>query len=376
MDSKSWNNLIVKFHNPHILQTWQWGELKAHFGWKPFFRVWGNDSDPDAAALVLERSIKLAGLSTGLRVLYVPKGPLLKNWADQHLVQKVLLDLEDFAREKGAIFIKIDPDVVLGSGIPDTKGDLVNPTGMGVRDILSDRGWHYSDEQIQFRNTVVIDLTPSEDELLSNMKQKTRYNIRLAKRKGVIIRFGTISDFDMLYQMYLETSLRDDFVIREPAYYKKVWGIFSNNSPEDHISSTLPSCEPIIAEVNGMPVAAVVIFRFAGTAYYMHGMSFPVHRNKMPNYLLQWAAMRRSKEAGCERYDLWGAPEVFGERDPLWGVFRFKQGLAGEVVRTIGAYDYPVREIYYRLYARIVPRVLHFARNLRPKEQEEVFAEI
>ncbi len=146
---------------------------------------------------------------------------------------------------------------------------------------------------------------------------------------------------------------RDGFVIRDERYYLDLWTTF--------IRAGL--AEPLIAEVDHEPAAAVVIFRFAGGAWYMNGMSRPAHREKMPNYLLQWEALCRAKAAGCETYDLWGAPDVFDESDSLWGVYRFKEGFSGEVVRHIGAWDLPVRPQMYRLYAQTLPRLLDWMRR-------------
>ena len=192
-----------------------------------------------------------------------------------------------------------------------------------------------------------------EDDLLARMKQKTRYNVRLAERKGVTIRAGTETDLDTLYRMYAETSVRDGFVIRDQKYYLDLWRTFLRAE----------ILEPLIAEVENDPIAAVMIFRFAGTAYYLNGMSRDAHREKMPNYLLQWEAARRAKAAGCMVYDLWGAPNVFDESDSMWGVFRFKEGLGGEVVRHIGAWDLPVQPLMYKLYTQFLPRLLDILRG-------------
>jgi len=345
MDEKTWNHIVASFPDPHILQTWQWARVKSQFGWEPIYKVWGNPENPDAAALILKRTISIGGFAARLRILYAPKGPLLRNWDDRDLREKVLSHLKIIANKEGAIFIKIDPDVPLGGGIPDADGSIDDPVGFELEEVLRTHGWQSSDDQIQFRNTALIDLTPPEDEILARMKQKTRYNVRLAGRKGVSVRPGTADDFDLLYKMYAETSVRDGFVIRSGDYYKVLWRTFLEAG----------MLEPLIAEVEGGPVAAVVIFRFAERAYYMHGMSRATHRNKMPNYLLQWEAMRRAKDTGCKIYDLWGAPEVFDESDSMWGVFRFKQGLGGEVQRTIGAYDLPVKPLYYKLYTQVLP---------------------
>jgi peptidoglycan pentaglycine glycine transferase (the first glycine) len=377
-----WNEWIACLSGSHLLQTWEWGQVKAQFGWKPQGIVWsetgegaiaytkfaGDSSLPNhplAAALILRRTLPIGGFAERFHILYVSKGPVL-DWANAPLREKVIEDLQILARQSGAIFIKMDPDVHLGDGIPGQPESQEDPTGLVVTANLKERGWHFSDEQIQFRNTVLIDLSPSEEEILARMKQKTRYNIRLAERKGVSIRVGTPADWGLLYRMYAETSLRDRFVIRDEDYYRTTWDTFSSNPPSP--AGNVPTVEPLIAEVAGEPVAAVLVYRFACKAWYLSGMSVDTHREKMPNYLLQWEAIRRAKAAGCTVYDLWGAPEVFNEMDPLWGVFRFKEGLGGKVVRTLGAWDYPTRPLIYRLYTQILPRLLDVMRR-RGKER-------
>ncbi len=165
----------------------------------------------------------------------------------------------------------------------------------------------------------------------------------------------------MLYSMYAETSIRDGFVIRDESYYQTVWQAFLKPSLVNGPSS-IPYAEPLIAEVEGEPVAAIFVFYFARRAYYLYGMSREAHREKMPNYLLQWEAICRAKAAGCSVYDLWGAPDAFDESDPMWGVFRFKEGLGGQVVRTLGAWDFTPRPLWYKLYSEVIPRVLDVMR--------------
>ena len=121
--------------------------------------------------------------------------------------------------------------------------------------------------------------------------------------------------------------------------------------------------EPLIAEVGDETVAAVIIFRFGKKAWYLYGMSRDIHREKMPNYLLQWEAMRRVKAAGCEAYDLWGAPDDFVNSDAMWNVYRFKKGLGGDVVRHIGAWDLPLKPYYFWIYKQILPRFLSVMRR-------------
>jgi len=361
-----WNSIISRLPNPHFLQTIEWGQVKAKYGWEPFYAIWTENrflivkdtlSLPEkcvAAALILKKQIIRSGFAARLSILYSPKGPLL-DWTNESLRSRVLNDLQTFAKNQGAIFIKCDPDFVLGTGIAVKDGGAEAKNGQVVISDLKQRGWRYSSDQIQFKNSVLIDLNPSEDEMLARMKQKTRYNVRLAEKKGVELRIGTLDDLEMLYKMYAETSVRDGFVIRDIEYYKTVWTLFLN--------STEPSCEPIIAELNGEAVAAIFVFYFAGRAYYVYGMSRNVHRDKMPTYLLQWEAMKRAKKKGCSKYDLWGAPDVFDESDSMWGVYRFKEGLGGEVVRTIGAYDFAPNPLWYTVYSEIIPRILDIMRS-------------
>jgi len=125
------------------------------------------------------------------------------------------------------------------------------------------------------------------------------------------------------------------------------------------------------------PVAMVLVFRFAGRAWYMYGASRAVHREKMPNHLLQWEAMQWAREQGCTVYDMWGAPDVLDESDPLWGVYRFKQGFGGEFVRHIGAWDFPVSRFGYWLYTVVMPRALAMMRRRYWKrETQNVMREV
>ncbi|MFH2101772.1 MAG: peptidoglycan bridge formation glycyltransferase FemA/FemB family protein [Chloroflexota bacterium] len=354
-----WNELVASLPDPHLLQTWEWAQVKTRYGWQAMPFIWKTEAGRIvAAAMVLKRQLLMRGFAARLNILYLSKGPLL-DWTDLSLRRQVLDDLQAFARRQGAIFLKLDPDVPLGFGLPGGEGSTEDASGQAVRNELLHRGWRFSSDQIQFRNTAVLDLTGSEDSLLAGMKQKTRYNIRLAERKGVSVRSGKDTDLPMLYRMYAETSIRDGFVIREEGYYQTVWRAFMR-SPSGGIS---PWAEPLIAELDGLPVAAIFIFYFSGRAYYLYGMSSGIHREKMPNYLLQWEAIRRAKQVGCSRYDLWGAPEFSDKTDSLWGVYRFKEGLGGNVLRTLGAWDYAPNPLWYALYTQVVPRLLDVMRR-------------
>ena len=285
--------------------------------------------------------------------MYIPRGPIL-DWNDVDLRQKVLKEIVNLAKENKSFLLKIDPEVIVGSGIPETDKATQNNNGITILNELKQQGWHYSQDQIQFKNTVWLDINHAEDELLANMKQKTRYNIRLSGKKGVKISEGKPSDFNMLANMYAETAIRDNFTIRSEKYYLNLWNSFYNQG----------KLTPLIASYEGKPIAALMLFHFAGRAWYIHGMSRSVHRNKMASYLLQWEAIKTAKNKGCARYDLWGAPFDLVESDPMWGVFRFKQGFAGETIRTIGAWDFPINPLLHHLYIKVMPIILNIMRKI------------
>jgi lipid II:glycine glycyltransferase (peptidoglycan interpeptide bridge formation enzyme) len=355
MIPENWNQVLLKLPQPHILQSAEWADNKKEVGWQAEPIVLNAaDGSPAAGALVLTRSVSPFGFGPKFSVCYVPRGPLL-DWRNEDLRLQALAAIEGYCRNKKAIFIKIDPEIMLGTGIPGSGGEQTDATGAEVEKLLTSRGWRYSTEQIQFKNTVLIDLAGSEDTWMSRMKQKTRYNIRLAQRNGVVVRRGEHADLANLYRMYAKTADRDGFIIREEDYYLRLWRNFM------HAGVAVP----LIAEVEGEAVAALVLFVFGERAWYFYGMSTTDHREKMPNYLLQWEAMRIAKSLGCSTYDLWGAPETFDGADSMSGVFRFKEGLGGVLHRTLGAWDYPSRPLLYFLYQNILPRVLGLTRLIR-----------
>lgn len=353
LPGEKWNDLLLSFRNPHFLQTSQWANVKLKVGWKSECKQWQDgNGNVVAVANILQRSLKIRGIRLPFSILYIPRGPIL-DWKNEHLRDQVFYDLAMYAKENDAIFIKIDPDVQIASGMPGTDEDTADASSISLLQVLKKNGWIFSRDQIQFRNTVHIDLTTDDASILNRMKQKTRYNIRLAERKGVVIRAGTPDDFETLYRMYTETADRDDFVIRPKEYYFYVWQTFFNAG----------YLTPLIATVDGEDIAGLILFHLGTTAWYVYGMSREVHRNLMPTYLLQWQAILTAKQLGCVVYDLWGAPDMFNESDPMWGVYRFKQGLGGQTIRTLGAWDLPMKPLIYKLYLQVLPKVLDILRK-------------
>ena len=356
--SKTWNTLIKQFNNTHILQTWEWGQLKKRYDWTPLYYSWyDNTGECVAASLILKKTVRFLRILPSMNLLYAPRGPLI-DWANSRIALSVLDELEYILKEEQGFLLKIDPEIITNFGILGSDDALVEEKGTALREELKKRNWVFSSDQIQFQNTVWLDLSKSEDQLLKDMKQKTRYNIRMAERKGVKIKEINSDDFSSLYNMYAETSLRDGFIIRPYEYYELVWKKFMQSN----------MASGLIAKVEGEVVAGLFVYYFAKKAWYLYGMSTEKHRDKMPNHLLQWQAIRIAKSLGCETYDMWGAPDNFDENDPMWGVFRFKQGFSGTVVQTIGAWDLIRSPLVYTLFEKTKQIFQTFSRLVRRKQ--------
>lgn len=356
-DDEFWNRVLSSIPNSHILQTSHWAKVKSRVGWKANYLIW---KDPEgivqAAAMLLLKEIPIFSRIFRTCIMYIPRGPIL-DWTDHFIGKQILNDLIVFARKNKAIFLKIDPDITIGLNLPESKDFESVDNGQYYLEQLEKSGWQYSQDQVQFKNTVIMHLLLSEDDLLSRMKQKTRYNIMLAKRKGVTIRRGSLADFPGLYRMYAQTALRDGFIIRDEAYYLYVWNLLYEAG----------MAVPLIAEVDGKPVSAIILFMFAKKAYYFYGMSTGEHRDKMPNHLLQWEAILFAKSQGCLVYDFWGAPEKYNEEDAMWGVYRFKEGFNGEILSGIGAWDFILNRTLYTVYTQFIPAILNVMRQFGRK---------
>jgi lipid II:glycine glycyltransferase (peptidoglycan interpeptide bridge formation enzyme) len=315
-----WNSFLTNHPDAHILQTGEWGELKAAFGWDPVRLI----LDDGPGAQILFRRLPL-----GLTLAYLPKPAFSDQWLA--VSEQLWAEADVVCKKRRAIFLKIEPDAWDNS--PPLEGE-----GSGVR---------VSPHNIQPPRTIIVDLRGTEDDILARMKQKTRYNIRLAQKKGVTVR--PWDDLPAFHQMMLVTGGRDGFGVHSLEYYRRAYGLFHPTG----------MAELLLAEYEGVPLAALMVFARGRRAWYVYGASTDEERNRMPTYLLQWEAMRWARSKGAEEYDLWGVPDEdeetleahFTERsDGLWGVYRFKRGFGGELRRAAQALDRIYNPLLYRLY--------------------------
>ena len=320
-----WEDCTARFPNAHILQSAAWGELKSGFGWS-VARVARSDS----GAQILFRKLPLT-----FSLAYIPKGPLgeMQDW------ENLWPEIDQICRQRRAILLVLEPDLWM----KDNAAQFISPP----------QGFQAGAQTIQPPRTSVIDLSGDESELLARMKQKTRYNIRLAEKRGV--RVAPSEDVDLFSRLMVETGSRDNFGVHSPNYYRRAYELFSPG----HI------CEMLVATYQDTPLAALMIFRNSTRAWYLYGASSDQYRELMPSYLLQWEAMKWARARGCLEYDLWGVPDVdeatlesqFLEKsNGLWGVYRFKRGFGGKICRAPGPWDRVYNPPLYQLYRWWVKR--------------------
>ena len=330
----------------HVLQSYEWGEFKRRQGWRP-------------VRLVLERSGEVAGTGQFLTydtgplvpgsLWYCTKGPWLP-WEDEEAVRAFFEGVHETAGRMGAHTVKIEPEVLEEQ--KDTK------------DLLSEIGFQKARYDLNHKSTMIVDLSPSEEDLLARMKGKTRYNVRLAARKGVAVQeTGFGEAWDTFYGLLEGTAERNGFVIRRSREYLH---------DSMRVMYEAGQGRFFFATHEGEPLAAIFVFTFGEKCWYIHGASSNVKRNLMPAYLLQWEVMRWARERGIRYYDMVAVPkpENLDEEDPLWGVYRFKAGFSGEIADFLGCLDLPIKRVratawyrfepvYYRLYQKLKQNVFY-----------------
>ncbi len=332
-DEKEKFNAFLDTHpKGHVLQTWQWGELKASTGWRPYRIVAEENGQIIAAISVLERPLP-KGLGS---IFYAPRGPVATP-SEPAVLEALLAKIKELAKAKKAVFLKIDP------GIP--FGDVAWQQALNKHGFkLIDKGEGF--EGVQPRYVFRLDIHADLDTLLANCHQKTRYNIRLAEKKGVsIIHEAGREYLPVFYEILQETAKRDKFLVRSYAYYEK---FFDELAPAG-------LTKLFIAMWQGVPIAGTLALKQGEKAWYLYGASSNAHRNVMPNYLIQWEMIKWAKENGCTMYDFRGVPGDVAEDHPLYGLVKFKKGFNGDYVRFIGEYNLVYRPLFYHVYNILEP---------------------
>ncbi len=316
-NEKLWNKLA-----PHPLQSWSWGEARMKMG-------------IEVLRLIDEKNVYQVTFHkipfTPYKIGYLPRSVFPS--------KDVLTFLAKYGRKNNVVFIKIEPY----ERMADIK-DQISKKNIKNHNLIKSKhplfpSW-----------TQILDISKSEDELLKNMHPKTRYNIRLAQKKGVkVIEMSTDEGFKIFSKLYFETCRRQKYFGHHYQYHKIVWDNLKN-----HIAHIL------IAFYKTTPLAAYELFYFKNTLYYPYGGTSVYYRNLMASNLLMWEAIRFGKKLGAKEFDMWGSlPPNYDKNHPWAGFTRFKEGYGGKFIQMIGSYDLILNEFLYRLY-----NLSHSLRNL------------
>ena len=330
-----WDAFVSAHPLGSVLQMTAWARLKSRFNWISR-RVWvRREGRLVAGAQILFRST-LFGI---IKIGYIPHGPLV-NWENQEQVE-VLFNQIDLAAYQNRSGLLLYEPLLWQQDWPAKRW----------ADLCQSIGSRPNGKTIQPPRTILIDLTGDEAAILARMKSKTRYNIRLAAKKGVSVRQGTDADLAAFAKLVHHTGQRNAFGTHAPNYYAAAYDQFAATGQSGLF----------LAEYEGQPLAGIMVFHNGQKADYLYGGSNDQHRDKMPTYAVQWAAMQWAKRQGCHTYDMWGIPDAdeealetdFQKRsDGLWGVYRFKRGFGGNIRRTVGMTERPYNKLLYRLYQR------------------------
>ncbi len=317
-DPSVWDAAIASL-NGSILQSWVWGEFKSRHGWEKALRILVQESgDPVISGQVLIRRIG------PFSVLYVPRGPAAREASDA-CWSAFTIELNRIARNENAVVSFVEPERPVET-LQASHGDLA---------------WHPAPVELQPLRTIKVPLDSDDESILQRMKSKTRYNIRLAIRRGVTVREADANEIVPFYEMLEETSGRDrsgEFAIHGIDYYADLLNVLGD------------SAQFLLAEIDGEIAAGAILFHHLDETIYMFGASTQRHQRHMPAHLIQFEAMRRARERGSARYDLWGIPatdeppdELGGDRvnvrSGMWGVYRFKLGFGGDIVSYPGVLE-------------------------------------
>ena len=319
-DREKWNDFLLASHYGSFMQSWEWGEMQANFG-LPIWRIIVEDNE----ALLGVTLVLLREVSFGRCWLYLPHGPVFN---DDPKVWRLLNDkVKEIGTGKRAIFLRSDPLLKQSNG-----NDV----------LLKQSGWQKSEREVQPKHTLVIDLNKSEEDLLSDMHKKTRYNIRLAERKGVKISFSdTREGMDAFLQLTAEVESRGSFRYHPKKYYEEMQKVFG---PKGMLHCA-------VARSGKEVLAAHLLVSFGEVVTYTHGASSSSKREMMAPHLLQWESIKWAKNNGYKKYDFFGVAEDGSAVDHPWaGITRFKMGFGGERVDYIGAYDLVLDSTFYAIF--------------------------
>jgi len=317
-----WNNFIkINAADGGLLHSWQWGEFQKDLDSKVFrLGLINGEGQLQAAALIVRTELPFE-----YNYLYCPRGPVI-NVLKIGDLKSLFAEIRNIAREEKSFLVRIDP-----------------PWLSSNEKMLVDSDFRKADSEVQPKCALMIDITKSEEQLLSEMKPKVRYNVGLAKRHGVTIRISDqISDIEPFWQLTKQTAARDRFAPHAKEHYKKMFKILSVDG----------LIKLFIAEHDNKIIAINMVSFFGSVSTYLHGASSDIYRDVMAPFLLQWESILEAKKQGMKYYDFGGVNGKTFHNEKWAGITRFKTGFspATPPVEYVGSFEQVINPVVYSVY--------------------------
>lgn len=332
-----WNSYINAHATPDggFLQSWQWGEFQKSYG-RPVFRMGVIEN----GEIIYGWQIIKMALPLGMSYFYAPR-PISANYglriADYKLskvVKDMLEKIKELAKKEKAVFIRVDATSIISPLVRGDEGGLKN------------YGFKKTNLSIQPQEELIVDVSKEIDQLLSEMKPKTRYNIKIAQKHEVKIdcyqKEISAEIFEFFWSLITKTSERQSIRPHPQEYYRKMLGILMNDG----------AGRLYLARFDQKIIAAILVLYFSHTATYLHGGSDDNFKNLMAPHLLQWQAISDARANGLKFYNFGGVSAV---KKSWEGITRFKNGFSPntEYTKYAGVWDYPVNNFFYFFYKTI-----------------------
>lgn len=345
-DIKDYKKFLESHNRCNFQQSPEWAKVKNN---------WKNEvilAEDKNGKIIGSLSILIRKMPIFGNLMYSSRGPVC-DIHNKEVLNQLTEGAKELAKKYNAMVLKIEPDI---------KND-----DKEFRNIVSELGFKIKDdaknfrEEIQPRYVFRLDIKgKTEDEIFKNFHSKTRYNVRLATKKGVIVKEGTKEDLKDFHKIMVETGARDGFIIRPLSYFEKMYDELAPN----HM-------KVLMAYYEGKPISGVIPIMYGNKTWYLYGASSNEHRNVMPNYLLQWEMIKLAISRGDEIFDLRGVSGVVDKNHPQYGLYRFKQGFGAEFTEFIGEIYIPFKPFIYNMYKlseKIFRNIRGFLKTFKKKK--------
>ena len=312
---EEYESFIAAHKKGHFMQSVLWSRVKTDWKWEAFLLRDAESGKIYGSCALLFR--KMPGLP--YTIAYAPRGPVC-DISNKAVLAEILEGTKELAKKHKSVVLKIDPDVL--------SSDTVFQSDMQELGFsLLKGGAEFDMTQPKYVFRLALE-GRNIDELIDSFESKTRYNLRLAARKGVTVEISGEEGLTAFSDIMVVTGVRDNFLTRPKAYFQKILDQFGEHA------------RLYIAKFEGKAIAGTLAIYYGDKVWYLYGASSNEYRNVMPNYLLQTEMIKWAAEKNCRIYDFRGVAGILAEDHPMYGLYRFKKGFNGDFTEFCGEFEY------------------------------------